>query len=141
MKKEEIVEGLNEIFAEEVEAAIRYLHLAVTLKGFDRLLLTKTLLEGMQETLEHAQKIAERIVQMGGAPSLDLKLHLPPERASAAEAIQSAHAFEQAALDAYRELLEKVDGSGDVMIEEFLKAQVAIESEHVANLSLLMEDR
>ncbi len=141
MKKDEILTGLNEIFAEEVEAAIRYLHLAVTIKGLDRLLLTKVMLEGMQETLEHAQEIAERIVQMGGAPSLDLKLHLAPERTSAADAIQSAHAFEQAALDAYRELLEKVDGSGDVMLEEFLRAQVAVESEHVAELSLLMEDR
>lgn len=139
MTEEEKIEGLNELFAEEVEAALRYLHLAVTIKGLDRLLLSAKMREGMQETLEHAQTLADRIVQMGGVPKLDLTVHLPAEKSTASEAIRTAHAFEQAALDAYRELLERAQG-GDVALEEFLRAQVAIESGHVAELSLLLED-
>ena len=138
MNQDESIAGLNELFAEEVEAAIRYLHLMVTIKGLDRLLLSDKMKEGMEETLEHAQMIAERIVQMGGTPKLDMKLHLPPEKVNAQEAIQNSLAFEQAALDAYREYLEKLDGS-NVALEEFIRGQVAIESEHVAGLSLLLE--
>lgn len=139
MASKEILKAFDGLFAEEVEAALRYLHLAVTLKGLDRLLVKKTLLEGMQETIEHAMTVADKIVQLGGIPSLNMKLQLPAEKSSGADAIQSALAFEQAALDAYREVLEKVKGQDDVPVEEFLRAQVAVESEHVAGLQLLLE--
>ncbi len=136
---EEVIEVLNELFAEEVEAALRYLHLSVTIKGLDRLLIRGELLEGLRETLEHSQTIADKIIQFGGIPCLDIKLQLPPEKSSAKEAIHNALAFEQAALDAYREALERV-GDADVALEEFLRAQISVESEHVAGLSLLLEE-
>jgi len=132
------IHSLNGLFAEEIEAAIRYLHLAVTVKGLDRLLVQKVLIENMQETLEHAQTIANKIVQLGGIPRLELKVNLPPQKTTAAEAIRTAIAFEQAALDAYRELLDGVEG--DVPLEEFVRAQVDVESQHVAELSLLLEE-
>jgi bacterioferritin len=132
------IHSLNGLFAEEIEAAIRYLHLAVTVKGLDRLLVQKVLIENMQETLEHAQTIANKIVQLGGIPRLELKVNLPPQKTTAADAIRTAIAFEQAALDAYRELLDSVEG--DVPLEEFVRAQVDVESQHVAELSLLLEE-
>ena len=46
--------------------------------------------------------------------------------------------FEQAALDAYKEFLEVVEGSGDVVLEEFARQQVALESEHVSELQMLL---
>ena len=52
--------------------------------------------------------------------------------------MQSALLFEQAALDGYREFLECVEGSGDVILEEFARQQVAIESEHVSELQMLL---
>lgn len=142
MKKDEVVRRLNELFAEEVEAAIRYLHLAVTVTGLERLVVRKTLLENMQETLEHAQTLGERLLHLGAAPALDLRLSIPGERSRATDAIRTAKEFEQAALDAYRELLEQVAGSpgADVPLEEFLREQVALESQHVAELDLLLED-
>lgn len=139
MKREDSLKRLNELFAEEIEAGIRYLHLAGTLKGLDRLLVRDTMIENMNETLEHAQAIAMKIQQLGGTPQLDLKLKIPPERASAQEAIRTALAFEQAALDAYRELLDDIKDDDDVILEEFLRAQVAVESEHVAELYGLLE--
>ena len=80
-----------------------------------------------------------RSCNWGGVPRLDLKLSLAPEKTTGPEAIRIALTVEQAALDAYRELLEQVGGS-DVILEEFLRAQVALESEHVAQLELLLED-
>ena len=131
---------LNELYAEEIEAAVRYLHLAVTLKGLDRLLVRKILLENLEETLEHAQQVAEKIVQLGETPTLNIRVSLPPEKASGADALRTALVFERAALEAYRELLEAVEGGDDLVLEEFARAQIALESEHVAELELLLED-
>ena len=54
------------------------------------------------------------------------------------EAIRTALAFEQAALDGYKELLESA--AGDVVLEEFARAQIATESEHVSALYLLLDE-
>ncbi|MBN2492328.1 MAG: ferritin-like domain-containing protein [Planctomycetes bacterium] len=138
MATPEQMQALNELFAEEIEAAIRYLHLAVTVKGLDRLLVQKVLLANMRETIEHAQTIANKIVQLGGVPSLELRLSLAPRKASGAEAIRTALAFEHAALDAYRELLDTIHD--DVPLEEFIRKQVEVEAQHAAELSLLLEE-
>ena len=138
MANKETLQTLNEIFAEEVEAAIRYLHLAVTIKGIDRITLQQTLLEGMNETMEHAQVVAEKLLEMGGVPSLDIRIQLAGEMSTGAEAIRTAVEFEQGALEAYRDLM--VDAAGDVPMEEFARAQVALESEHLARFRLFLED-
>lgn len=139
MEHEETCRALNELFAEEVEAALRYLHLAVTVKGLDRLVVQKTLLEGVKETIQHAQTVAEKILQSGGVPKLELKVDLPAELSTARDAVRTALAFEEAALEGYRDLLSGVAGKNTV-IEEFARAQIAIESRHVADLRLLLEE-
>lgn len=138
MEKADVVQTLNEIFAEEVEAAIRYLHLAVTIKGIDRLVVQKSLLDGVKETIDHARVVAEKVLEIGGVPSLDIRIELPGEMTTGTEAIRTAVEFEQGALDAYRDLM--VHAQGDVPMEEFARAQVALESEHLARFRLLLED-
>ena len=138
MDKPDAVHALNEIYAEEVEAALRYLHLAVTIKGIDRLVLQKPLLDAVDETIEHARVVAEKILEIGGVPSLDIRIELPGEMTTGRDAIQNAVEFEEAALDAYRDLLES--SAGDVTMEEFARAQVALESEHLSRFRLLLED-
>ena len=138
MAKADALRTLNEIFAEEVEACIRYLHMAVTIKGIDRLVVQPQLLLAMQETLDHARVVAEKLLEMGGVPSLDLKVSLPGEMTTGSEAIRTSVEFEAGALEAYRELMESA--AGDVRLEEFARAQVALESEHLARFRLLLED-
>jgi bacterioferritin len=138
MTKPDSVQTLNEIFAEEVEAAIRYLHLAVTIKGIDRLVVQKTLLDAVGETIDHARVVAEKLLEMGGVPSLDIRIELPGEMTTGTEAIRTAVEFERGALEAYKDLLE--NAGGDVPMEEFARAQVALESEHLARFRLLLED-
>ena len=138
MERDAAVRMLNELFAEEVEAMVRYLHLAATLKGMDRLILQDTLMKGVHETLQHAQEVAEQIVQHGGAPKLDIRIQLPAELTTGPEALRTALEFEEAALEGYRELLSEVEG--DVLLEEFARMQVAIESRHVSDLKLLLKE-
>lgn len=134
----EIVQELNRIFAEEVEAATRYLHLISAVRGMDRLLVERVLKQGFQETIQHAEVIARKIRVLGAVPRLDIKVSCPAEPMSGREALRQALTFEAAALEAYEDLLRRIEG--DVPLEEFIRSQIAIESEHVAQLRELLAE-
>ena len=136
--REVALSRLNELLAEELEASIRYLHLGTLVQGIDRLVIQKVLQENHEETVEHAQQVSEKILQVGGTPKPKINLELTGEKCTGIEALQTALLFEQAALDAYNEFLEVVEGSGDVVLEEFARQQVALESEHVSELRMLL---
>lgn len=136
--RDDALHRLNELLAEEMEASIRYLHLSTLVQGIDRLVIQKVLKENHEETVEHAQQVSEKIIQIGGSPNPRINLDLSGEKCTGVEALQMALVFEQAALDAYRDFLEAVEGSGDVILEEFARQQVAIESEHVSELQMLL---
>lgn len=136
LSSDEITHELNRIFAEEVEAAIRYLHLANAVRGVERLIVEPKLRSGFEETIRHAQVIARKIREFGAIPALCVNVSLPPESIDAQEAFELALTFEEAALEAYQDLLRRV--KDDVPLEEFIRSQIAVESEHVAELKQLL---
>ena len=133
---EEIVQELNRAFAEEVEAATRYLHLRSAVRGLDRLVVEGVLKAGFQRTIEHAEVIARKIRSIGHVPKLEIAVSCPAEPLSGREALRQAVLLEEAALECYQDLLKKV--VGDVPLEEFVRSQIATESEHLAQLRELL---
>lgn len=127
---------LNRLFAEEMEAANRYLHLMTALSGLERISVEPILREAYEETVQHALTIGRKLRALGVVPELRLSVECPPEPVSGREALEIALTFEQAALEAYQDLLMRVEG--DVLLEEFVRAQVALESEHVSELKQLL---
>jgi len=136
LTKSELVAELNRLFAEEVEAALRYLYLVHAVRGINHLLVEPVLKKGFQETIEHAEVIAHKIRALGAVPSLKLNLALGPDKVDAKEALEIALTFEEAALEAYQDTLRRIEG--DVPLEEFIRSQIVVESEHVAELKQLL---
>jgi bacterioferritin len=136
LSTEEIIQELHRVFAEEVEAAIRYLHLANAVRGVERLIVEPKLREGFAETIRHADIIARKIRELGSVPALELHLSLPAASLGAKEAFELALTVAEAALEAYQDLLRRVEG--DVPLEEFVRGQIAIEAEHAAELKQLL---
>jgi bacterioferritin (cytochrome b1) len=136
LSREEVIQELNRLFAEEVEAALRYLHLLHAVRGTDHLVVGPVLKQGFQETIEHAEVIARKVRALGSVPKLTLEISLPPETMDGQEALQTALTFEEAALEAYQDTLRKVEG--DIPLEEFIRSQIATESEHVNELRQLL---
>ena len=132
----EVVHELNRLFAEEVEAALRYLHLSNAVRGTDHLVVGPVLKQGFQKTIEHAEVIARKIRALGSVPELALNISLPPETMDGQEALQTALTFEEAALEAYQDTLRRVED--DIPLEEFIRSQIVTESEHVAELKQLL---
>lgn len=131
-----MVQELNRLFAEEVEAAIRYLHLSHAVRGIHHLVVGPVLKKAFAETVEHAEVIAHKIRALGAVPSLSVNLELGPEKLDARQALELALTFEEAALEAYQDALRKIEG--DIPLEEFIRSQIVVESEHVAELKQLL---
>jgi bacterioferritin len=136
-RKSEIVDELNRLMAEEAEAFLRYFQLGYRLRGTDLLVAGSFLKAAQQETMEHAQEIAGKIRSLGQTPHLDIKLSLHGGPVTLQEALAEALEFEQQALDAYKEFLPKVEG--DTMLEDFIRKQISIETEHVQEISMLLQ--
>jgi bacterioferritin len=136
LSRTEVVAELNRLFAEEVEAALRYLHLSHAVRGINHLVIGPVLTKAFEETVAHAEVIAHKIRAHGAVPQLDLHLSLPPQAVDAKEALEMALTFEEAALEAYQDTLRRVEGN--VPLEEFIRSQIVLESEHVAELRQLL---
>jgi bacterioferritin (cytochrome b1) len=135
--KTELVDELNRLMAEEAEAFLRYFQLRYRLRGTDRLAAEDFFDKAMEETLEHATEIANKIRSLGQIPKLDIKLSLAGGPIRLPEVLAEALEFEQQALDAYKEFLPRVEG--DPMLEDFIRKQIAVETEHVQEISMLLE--
>ena len=136
LSKAELVQELNRLFAEEVEAALRYLHLSHAVRGIHHLVVGPLLKRGFDETIEHAEVIAHKIRELGAVPRLTVNLELRPATVDAKEALELALTVEEAALEAYQDTLRRVEG--DIPLEEFIRSQIAVESQHVGELKQLL---
>jgi len=134
----EIAQELNRVFAEEVEAATRYLHLRSAVRGLDRLVVEGVLKEAFEETIRHAEVIAQKIRSLGQVPQLEISVSCPAEPLSGREALRQALTFEEAAVECYQDLLRRVEGN--IPLEEFVRAQIALEFEHIALLKELLTE-
>jgi bacterioferritin (cytochrome b1) len=136
-KRSEIVAELNSLMAEEIEAFLRYFQLRYRLRGADLLIADNFIKSAMQETQEHAAEIATKIRILGHTPKLDVQLTLSGGPVNLQEALAEALEFEQQALDAYKDFLPRV--AGDPTLEDFIRKQISIETEHVQEITMLLE--
>jgi bacterioferritin (cytochrome b1) len=135
--RDEIVEDLNRLLAEEVEAFLRYFQMRYRLRGVDRLAAEKLFDEGTRETLEHAEAIAKQIRALGRIPQLKVALELRGGPTNLQEALAEMLEVERQALEAYKEVLPRV--AGDTMLEDFVRKQISVETEHVQEIATLLE--
>ena len=135
--RNEIVEDLNRLMAEEVEAFLRYFQMRYRLRGVERLAAEKLFDEGTRETLEHAEAIAKQIRALGHVPQLKIGLELRGGPTNLQEALSEMLEVERQALDAYKEVLPRV--AGDTMLEDFIRKQISVETEHVQEIATLLE--
>jgi bacterioferritin len=144
---DKLLEVLNEAFAEEWLAYYQYWIGAQVIKGPERVNIQKELLEHASEELEHAGKVAARIIQLGGTPLLD-----PAEWAKKAKCKYAAPkdpcvytllsqniAGERCAIDRYQKLCEMTRGK-DIETFHMSRSILSDELEHEQDLEDFAND-
>lgn len=128
----DIVEDLNRLMAEEAEACLRYFQMRFRLREQDYAVAERFFEDAMKETMDHANSIAQQIRSLGHIPTLRINLSLGGGPMRLEAALAEALDVEQQALDAYKEFLPRV--AGDPVLEEFIRKQVEVETEHVQEI-------
>ncbi len=134
--RDEIVDELNRLMAEEAEACLRYFQMRFRLRGKDHETADAIFEEAIRETLEHATAIAAQIKALGRVPTLRINLSLGGAPVRLETALAEALEVEQQALDAYKDFLPRV--AGEPQLEEFIRRQVEVETEHVEGMRTFM---
>ena len=140
-----VVKLLNEALATEIVCTLRYKRHYFMAKGIHAEGVAAEFLEHANEEQQHADQIAERITQLGGAPDfspegLSTRSHAEyKEGGSLEDMIREDLIAERIAIDSYREMINYLvaeDSTTRRMLEEIL----AKEEEHADDLASLLEN-
>lgn len=142
--RETVLKLLNEALATEIVCVLRYKRHYFMATGIHAEPVAAEFLEHANEELQHADRIAERIVQLRGEPNfspdgLSLRSHAEyVEGDSLKEMIKEDLIAERVAIESYREMVAYIaekDPTTRRMLEEIL----ASEEEHADDLVSLLE--
>lgn len=104
MDKARLVSKFNEAIALELQAVIQYNHNAQVLMGRDRRIWEKVFREMAEHGLEHSRKFGQRVVALGGIPTIEPAPVV--QSTSADEMLRNALVLEQRLVAVYTEALE-----------------------------------
>jgi bacterioferritin len=134
---EAVVAILNRILELELAGVVRYLHYSFMVFGHHRIPITAWLRGQSTESMAHAVLAGEHVTSMGGHPSLKIGELLETHKHSVDDILKEALAHEEVGLAEYRKLLALV-ASESIMLEEYARAQIAAEEEHLAEIRKMM---
>ncbi|MGH8309895.1 MAG: ferritin-like domain-containing protein [Steroidobacteraceae bacterium] len=134
---EAVVRTLNHILELELAGLVRYLHYSFMIFGHNRIPIVAWLRGQADEAQAHAIQAGEHITNLGGHPSLKIGSLLETHKHNVDEILNEALVHEEEGLGVYRELLGLVAGQS-IMLEEYARAQIAAEEEHLAEIRKMM---
>jgi bacterioferritin len=139
-----VVKLLNEALATEIVCTLRYKRHYFMAKGIHAESVAPEFLEHAKEEQGHADRIAERIVQLGGEPDfspdgLATRSHAEyVEGTSLVDMIKEDLVAERIAIESYLEMIAYLEGR-DPTTRRLLEEILATEEQHADDLSSLLE--
>ncbi|MGB6602725.1 MAG: ferritin-like domain-containing protein [Steroidobacteraceae bacterium] len=139
-----VLKLLNDALATEIVCVLRYRRHHFMARGIDAKSTADEFLVHSDEELGHADRISERIVQLGGEPDfapdgLTGRSHAEyVAGASLVEMIKEDLVAERIAIDSYRELIQYLGGQ-DPTTSQMLKEVLAVEEQHADELADLLK--
>ena len=139
-----VLKLLDEALATEIVCVLRYRRHYFMADGINARAVADEFLQHANEEQGHADQIAARIVQLGGAPDLSPQGLLARSHSEYVEGetlidmIREDLVAERVAIDSYKEMIEYV-GSNDPTTRRMLDGILALEEEHAEDLATLLQ--
>jgi bacterioferritin len=145
--RELVIKMLNEALATELVCVLRYKRHRFVASGIHSEPVAKEFEKHAQEEMDHADRIAERIIQLGGEPDfapdrLTQRSHAEYSEANGLRTmIEDNLVAERIAVDSYREMIRYL-GDRDPTTRRMLEEILAVEEEHAKDMvDLLVPSR
>ena len=142
--RDTVIRLLNEALATEIICVLRYKRHYFMASGINAQSVAQEFLQHATEEQMHADQIAQRIVQLGGAPNfspegLSTRSHSEYiEGESLTDMIKEDLVAERIAIDSYREMI-RYFGNDDPTTRRLMETILAMEEEHAEDLVTLLE--
>ncbi|AUF94692.1 ferritin-like domain-containing protein [Pseudomonas shirazensis] len=142
--REKIIQLLNESLATELVCVLRYKRHYFMASGIKAAAAADEFLEHATQEAEHADKLAERIVQLGGEPdfnpdNLSKNSHAQYVAGnSLKEMVLEDLVAERIAVDSYREIIQYI-GESDPTTRRIFEDILAQEEEHADDMADLLK--
>lgn len=143
LDRQRAIDVLNEALATEIVCTLRYKFHYFMATGIHSQAVKEEFLEHAHEEQEHADRIAERIKQLGGKPQMNPAVVAQTshseykEGTSLADMIREDLVAERIAIETYREMI-RFFGEGDPTSRVMMEAILAKEEEHADELTDLL---
>lgn len=143
--REEILRLLNESLATELVCTLRYKRHYYMATGLKASTAADEFLEHANQELEHADKLAERITQLGGEPdfnpdNLSRNSHAQYVAGNTLkEMVYEDLVAERIAIDSYREIIQYI-GESDPTTRRIFEDILAQEEEHADDMADILAD-
>ena len=142
--REAVIKVLNDVLATEIVCTLRYRNNALVAQGIHAEALVAEFTEHATQEQDHADKIAARIVQLGGEPNMDPATLTQRSHAeyttsrNLRQLIQENLIAERVAIDTYGEIARWL-GDDDPTTRRLIEWILGQEEEHADDLSNLLE--
>lgn len=142
--REEIIRLLNASLATELVCVLRYKRHYFMASGIKASVAADEFLEHATQEAEHADKLAERIVQLGGEPEFNPDLLTKNSHAQYVagkdlkEMVYEDLVAERIAVDSYREIIQYI-GDKDPTTRRLFEEILAQEEEHADDMADILE--
>ena len=142
--REEIIRLLNASLPTELVCVLRYKRHYFMATGIKAHVAAQEFLEHATQEMEHADKLAERIVQLGGEPEFNPDLLSKNSHAqyvagkNLKEMVYEDLVAERIAVDSYREIIQYI-GDKDPTTRRIFEEILAQEEEHADDMADLLK--
>ncbi|NEX62549.1 ferritin-like domain-containing protein [Noviherbaspirillum galbum] len=143
--RDTVLKLLNEALATEIVCTLRYRRHYFMAKGIHSQSVADEFMEHSNEEQGHADRIAERIVQLGGEPNfspdgMSTRSHAEyVEGTNLVDMIKEDLVAERIAIESYTEMIRYL-GDKDPTSRRMMEEILAVEEEHADELADLLED-
>lgn len=138
MNKETLIKNLNEDLADELGAIIQYITYAAKTTGPYRPQLSEFFMEEVSDEQNHAQFLANKIVALGGEPTMTPN-EAPPARTNK-EMMQAVLDAEKRAVENYTQRAREAEKFGDKGLAVQLEDMVRDETEHFEETERILQN-
>ncbi len=136
MNKQTLIDGLNRDLAGEYQAILQHLQHYYVMKGPERLTVDALFKKVALGEMKHAEFLAEKIVALGGMPTVTPLPIVQP--ATVREMLEANLAAERQAVKDYAERADQAEEFGDEGLEIELENIVAEETAHAEPFEKLL---